>query len=177
MAASAFASTSAFAADGTIDFTGAITAVTCSISGGTPGSGTGDFNVTLPTVQASAFTANPAAGSTGYNIYIGAAGEAGCVNGTLAAVHYEASSPMVDRATGRLNLLPASTAAGVQVRILDALAGNAPINLFTNVESTPVTVVGNQATLPFIAEYYAATPAAVTPGSVLSNVNYSVTFN
>src|SRR3954471_7120389 len=72
------AAPSAFAATGTVTFTGDITNITCTVNGGTPGGGK-DFTVNIGSVNASDFAAvGDASGKTGFRIYIGAAGEVGC---------------------------------------------------------------------------------------------------
>jgi major type 1 subunit fimbrin (pilin) len=164
------------AADGTVTFNGQLTSVTCTVHGGAAGAASGDFTVALPTLSTTALAAQGAvAGSTGFNIVVGGAGDTGCTDGTKASVHYEASSPLIDPASGNLNLAAGSTATNVQVQITDAGAANAPINLFTNTTSTPVVIANNTATLPFAAQYFAT--GAATAGTVSSNVQYSIAFN
>ncbi|MFJ2989638.1 fimbrial protein [Collimonas sp. NPDC087041] len=180
LAAAGFMGTSAFAADGTVNITGELTAVTCSVHGGTPGATTGDVDVTLPPIPAAKLdVAGKTAGSTGYKIYVGATGETGCADGTHASVHYEASSPAIDSVTGNLkNNTPVATGGAdlVQVQISDASATpTAPINLFTNTNSTPVVVSGNTAELPFTAQYISTGAAKV--GTVDTAVQYSVVLN
>ncbi|GLQ49541.1 fimbrial protein [Dyella flava] len=174
----ALASQAAMAADGTITFNGNISAVTCSVHGGTPGSGSGNFPVNLPSVAASAFAdgVGSVAGATPYNIYVGAAGEAGCTNGTQVSVHYEPTSPRVDTTTGNLSLdNTAGAATGVQLQLLNG-GDKSVINLATAPDSTPVTVADNTATLPFYAQYV-STGADVTAGPANSSVLYSVEYN
>jgi major type 1 subunit fimbrin (pilin) len=171
-----FAANAAAAADGTITFNGEITAVTCSIHGGTAAGGN-NFIVTLPTVQTTAFSGGvgTSAGATPYNIYVGESGETGCTNGTLVSVHYEPSSPRVDPTTGFLALDPgAGVATGVQLQLLNQ--DRSTINLATNPESAKYTIAGNTATLPFFAQYV-STSDEVTAGPANSSVMYSVAFN
>jgi len=176
LAVSGFCAGSVFAADGTISITGAITGTTCTISGGTgaaPGSGA-NFPVVLPTVQSSALAGNGAtAGSKAYAIYVG--GNATCPDGTKVAVLYEATSPAINPAIGNLkNMASATPASNVEVQIVDA-AINKPIDLRASQNSTPATVTGGIATLPFHARYI-ATGGAAGKGLVSTNVQYSVTF-
>jgi len=178
LAASGFASTSAFAADGTINITGEIQGLTCSVSGGpgtAPGTG-GDFGVELPTVQTSALTSDGAtAGSKPFSIQLGTLGGAACADGTNAAIVYEATSPMINPATGNLrNTVSGAHATNVEVQIMD-MTNNAPMNLASGTASSQVVVAGNTAVLPFAARYIAAGGAA-TAGEVETSVQYSVTF-
>ena len=64
MGVAAFAPKIASAADGTITFTGNITATTCTITGGGAASGTGDIQVDMPTVSTAAL---PSGATAGYN--------------------------------------------------------------------------------------------------------------
>jgi major type 1 subunit fimbrin (pilin) len=173
----ALAAQSAMAADGTITFNGNISAVTCTVHGGAPGSGGGNFTVTLPNVASSAFpSAGSIAGATAYNIYVGGAGEAGCTNGTQVRVHYEPTSPNVDATTGYLNLATgAGVATGVKLQLLNA-GDKSVINLANAPDSTPITVANNTATLPFYAQYV-STAASVTAGTANSSVLYSIEYN
>ncbi|GLQ49540.1 fimbrial protein [Dyella flava] len=172
------ASQAAMAADGTITFNGSISAVTCTVHGGTAGSNSGNFTVTLPTVASSAFASGvgSTAGATPYNIYVGAAGEAGCTNGTQVSVHYEPTSPRVDPATGNLKLdTGTGVATGVQLQLLNA-GNQSAINLANAPDSTPITIAGNTATLPFYAQYV-STATGVTAGTANSSVLYTVKYN
>jgi major type 1 subunit fimbrin (pilin) len=169
---------SAAAADGTITFTGNVSSVTCTVHGGAPGSANGNFTVNLPNVASSAFAGGvgTVAGATPYNIYVGAAGEAGCVDGTVVSVHYEPTSPRVDTTTGNLALDPVTGAAtGVQLQLLNG-ADKSVINLANAPDSAQTTVANNQATLPFYVQYV-STAASVTAGPADSSVLYSVDYN
>lgn len=174
--ASLLAFSSAYAVDsGEITFDGEITSTTCTVHGGIPTNPTGDFTVSLPKISADAFSSTRlTAGSTGYNIYVGAAGEVGCANGTMVAIQYDPNSASVDPMSGRLNL-DAGDAPGVQLQVSDALT-SMPINLFTNTQSTQVEISDNQATLPFTTEYYASNLTALAAGSVNARVNYVLTY-
>ncbi|WP_099047200.1 fimbrial protein [Collimonas pratensis] len=164
------------ASDGTITFSGKLTSVTCGVHGGEAGATGGNFTVVLPPLSTKALASKGAvAGSTGFNIVVGGAEDTGCTDGTKASVHFEATSPLINSASGNLKLTSDSTAANVEVQISDASAGNALINLFTNRTSTPVVIAKNTATLPFTAQYIAT--GVATPGTVNTNVQYSISFN
>ncbi len=174
LAAAGFASTSAFASDGTITFTGEIRTTTCSVSGGggtIPGAG-GSFGVNLVPVQASALAAaGQFAGSKNYDINIG--GGTTCPDGTDVAIKYESTSPAVDGITGNLMNTAATGAANVQLQLMDR-AINAPIDLRLDGNSSTVTVDGGTAVVPFAVRYMATGVAGA--GAVQSAVQYSLTF-
>jgi len=174
----ALASQSAVAADGTITFNGAIESTTCSVHGGDPGAADGTFVVTLPDVSAADFTGGvgSVAGATDYNIYVGAAEEDGCIDGTQVSVHYEPTSARVDPTTGNLSLdgAGAGAAVGVQLQVLNG--DKSAINLANAPDSTPVTIANNTATLPFYVQYI-STAATVTAGPATSSVLYSIKYN
>jgi major type 1 subunit fimbrin (pilin) len=172
----AIASPSAMAADGTITFNGEIAADTCSVHGGDAGSN--NFDVNLPQVLASDFAGGvgSVAGTTNYAITVGAPGEDGCTDGTPVSVHYEPNSAQVDPVSGNLNIVdvPGQSAAGLQLQVLNG--DMSVINLATQMDSTPVEVVGNTAVLPFYVQYV-STAANVTAGGVRSSVLYSIKYN
>lgn len=173
-AAMAMVSSSAFAADGTITFTGQIEDMTCTVTGGagTDG-GAQDFTVALPTVQKTALSAaGQRAGDTPFSVIIGGAGETGCTDGKTAKLWFElGQSAQIDQASGRLNNL--GTATEVQVNLLNS--EGLDINLATNSNPSTQVIAGNTATLNYIAQYYAT--GAAEAGTVDTNVVYSVAYN
>ena len=180
LAASGFASTSVFAADGTIDVTGAIQGMTCTISGGpgtTPGAGS-DFGVELLTVHTSSLAAaGEVAAAKLFNIQLGTDGTAPCPVGTRAQVLYEVTSPLINPLTGNLrNAAATDPATNVEIQILDGSNGNTPMNLASGDLSAEVTTAGPATLLPFAAQYI-ATGGAATVGNVETSVQYSVKFN
>ncbi|MDB5768848.1 MAG: fimA [Collimonas fungivorans] len=179
LAAAGLIGAPAFAIDGTINITGEIKGLTCSVSGGpgtTPGTG-GDFAVALLPVQTTALSADGAvAAAKPFSIVLGTTGGATCPDGTRAAILFDTSSPMIDPVTGNLkNSTATGSATNVQVQILDSLNANAPVNLASGNETTEVTAAGGTATLPFQAEYK-ATGGAATAGTVATSVGYTVIF-
>jgi major type 1 subunit fimbrin (pilin) len=168
----ALASQAAMAADGTITLNGTISAVTCSVHGGTPTGGS-NFTVTLPTVASTAFpSVGSVAGAVPYTITVG--GEGGCTDGTKVRVLYEPTSPNIDAATG--NLKVAGGATGVQLQLLNG-ADRSVIKLnAASPASTQATVASNTAALPFYAQYV-STAASVTAGQANSSVQYSIQYN
>ncbi|MCS3419784.1 type 1 fimbrial protein [Pseudomonas yamanorum] len=176
LATSGVMATAVSAADGTITISGEVKGTTCTISGGTgasPGTGA-NFPVVLSSVQTSALAAaGQTAGAKPFFVYVG--GNATCPDGTVVAVLYEASSPNINPGTGNLrNVAAATPATNVEVQIVDS-AVNTPIDLRSGLNSTPATVTGGLATLPFTARYI-ATGGPAGAGLVSTSVQYSVTF-
>ncbi|WP_176465090.1 fimbrial protein [Pseudomonas sp. Irchel 3E20] len=177
LAASSVFAGAALAADGTINITGEIRGITCTISGGTggaPGSGA-NFPVVLDTIQNTALSAEgESAGAKPFAIYVGGQH---CPDGTNVAVLYEIGSPAISPTTGNLrNRATSSPASNVEVQIIDrALANDAVIDLRKGQSTTAAQVTSGLATLPFAARYVAVGGAA-SPGKVETSVQYSVTF-
>ncbi|ATM94530.1 putative fimbrial protein [Yersinia frederiksenii] len=157
------------ASTGTINFSGELTASTCDIS--VDGQGA-DATVILPTVSTSQLTAaNQVAGSTGFNMAL-----SNC-NGTLKTVSafFEAGSS-VDVVTGHLKNM-SGTASGVSLELLDASNAMASIKAGNSSQATSTTYIdasSGSATLPYAVQYYAN--SATTPGTVISNVVYSIQY-
>ncbi|OOE32039.1 hypothetical protein BZG04_15825 [Salinivibrio kushneri] len=172
-------SASTFAADGTIRFTGSVSATTCSVHGGagTNGGGLSDAEVKLPKVSVDQLKADgDSAGSTPFSIIIGGEGEATCSDGEIASLHFEPQlSPMIDPSTGRLNNASSPDAAkNLQVEILNDRGE--PINLYHNSNVSKADISGNKAILDFTARYK-ANGGKVTAGKVDTNIVYTVTYN
>ncbi|MBA4707805.1 fimbrial protein [Aquitalea aquatica] len=165
--------TQAQAYDGSITFTGNISAVTCTI---TAAGGTTTGSVTLPTVAASSLpAADKTAGSTQFSIAL-----TNCTGGapapTQAATWFEASSDVT--AAGRLKNTGGAT--GVDVAIYN------PNNTDTNFikigqgngslgsSGIAVPISGGNATMTYTARYYST--AAVVPGTVVAKVNYTIQY-
>lgn len=165
------------AGNGTINFTGNVTAQTCNaaIGGNT---GTTPATVTLPTVQTSVLNASGAvAGQTAFSI-----GVTGCASttpsgaGTVKA--YFEKGQTVD-ANGRLtNTATTNNATNVVLQLIDGTTNN-PINIGdasqAGTGSGYVTIASQSATLPYSVRYYAT--AQSTAGAVTSNVTYSLIYN
>jgi len=163
--------TQAFASDGTINFTGSLTASTCKINGNSAGTATA-VNVTLPTLAASALAnAGSSAGVTPFALSL-----TGCT-GTTAQTQFEVG-PTVDATTGNLvNQSTESSKSNVQVQILNNQMQ--AINLYTNQNSQSTTLTGDESatsgTLQYYAQYYA--PAKATPGAISTSVTFSMLYN
>lgn len=163
---------SAFAIDGTINFSGEITANTCNvkIDNSLNGSGT----VTLPTVSTSAFTGvNSVAGMTAFNISL-----SGCsiTKDTTVSAYFEPGA--YTNNTGRLSQSHVSGATGVEIQLLNSSQG--VMNLFAaqgsqNDVGTSMNIGATSAVLTYYAQYFST--GAVSAGPVTSQVSYSVVYD
>ena len=163
------ATSSVFAADGTITINGQVTDKTCTVNAGT----TKDFTVTLPTVSKSVLAAaGDTAGRTPFTINL-----TGCSEGSKVATYFEPGAT-VDFNTGRLKNA-SGTAANVQVQLLGSNNTVIPVlaagagGVQTNSQLVDVSGAGS-ADLNYYAEYYAT--GASTPGSVATTVKYTIVY-
>ena len=168
---SAVVAQSAFASDGTINFTGELVDSTCSVNvNGTAGPAAA--TVTLPKVSAAQLkTTGNTAGQTGFNIALSA-----CTGATTTAAAFFESGAGVDATTG--NLKNTGSAKAVQLQLLDSTNG-AVIKAgdFTQVANTSKIkkdLAAGSAVLPYAVQYV-STGAAVA-GTVLGTVTYSITY-
>ncbi len=186
------------ASDGTITFTGAVTANTCtaSVSSGAFGAtgGPADATVALPTVSLNSLTNAAASGATAakrtgagtfFNMNVSGCtatpvndyGAAGAP--TTVSIYFEAG-PNVDSLTGGLintvtgsnvevNLYNASAAAIVLTQIKPGTSTNQPA-------AQPMATAGRQY---FYAAYSTAASggAAATAGAVSTSITYSMVYN
>ncbi len=166
------AAPSAFAADegGTITFEGSISNVTCTVHGGDAGNGP-DFTVNMKGVSAGAFAnVGDIAGKTPFRIYVGAAGETACTDGTKVWAAFENGST-VDPNTGALAVT--GGASGVQIRLFDK--ADTPIDILANDQgAVQETVTNNQAALVYASGFQRT--SAVVAGGANSSVVYGVRF-
>ncbi|PNM24573.1 type 1 fimbrial protein [Yersinia enterocolitica] len=164
----------AAAEDGTITFTGAVSAVTCKITGGTEAgsAGTNDFTVPLKTVSTSALSSvGQRAQATKF--YIALTG-AECTDGAKANVNFERARDTIDDSTGNLKNSAVDAAANVQISILNK--DTTPLNLaVANDKHQEETISGNSARFDYWAEYVAT--GVVTAGNVESSLIYSIVYN
>ncbi|OXL18921.1 fimbrial protein [Psychrobacter sp. DAB_AL32B] len=163
------ATSSVFAADGTITINGQVTDKTCTINQ----SASKDFTVTLPTVSTSVLAnTGDVAGRTPFTINL-----TGCTAGSKVATYFEPGTT-VDFKTGHLNNAT-GTAKNVQVQLLGSnnlvipvLAAGAG-GTQTNSQLVDVSGTGS-ADLNYYAQYY-ATDASVA-GSVATSVKYTIVY-
>jgi major type 1 subunit fimbrin (pilin) len=157
------------ASDGIINFTGALTAQTCTINGGAGK----DFTVALPTVSTANFTGlGSVAGATNFSINVTA-----CMGVTGYTAYFEANQN-IDLTNGKLKNTDTSGPQNVQIELLNAANTATPIDLSKPSGSqgvTPGTFANNAGTSNFIARYYAT--GATSAGAVASQVTYSLVYN
>lgn len=167
----------AFAADGTITFTGEVIGSQCSVTIVNGTASGKDFTVAMPHVQASSLTAGKVSGTKNFSIVLGGSGESTCTNGKTAYLYWEANSPQIDPVTGGLKNAAAGGATNVQV-VLFNKATNTEINLNQPEGPTnPVaTIAGNTARLDYYAAYKGVGGNA-TAGLVNTSVIYTVAYN
>ena len=165
----ALATSTAFAADGTITINGQVTDNTCTVNAG----GNKDFTVTLPTVSKQVLAvAGDTAGRTPFTINL-----TGCTAGSKVATYFEPGAT-VDFNTGRLNNAT-GTATNVQVQLLGSENTVIPVlaagagGIQANSQLVDVSG-GGSADLNYYAQYYAT--GASTPGSVATTVKYTIIY-
>jgi len=171
------------ASDGTITFTGAVTANTCTVN--VNGSGSNNATVALPIVDTAALTNASAplktAAGTFFNMAVSACTATALdVNGgapTTVQIYFEAG-PNVDEATSGLinsggtsnvevNLYNASSSTVVGTQIHPGTATNQPTAL----------AIGSGGTQWFYAAYSTAgANAAATAGTVSTSITYSIVY-
>ncbi|WP_431223872.1 fimbrial protein [Serratia sp. L9] len=158
------------ASTGTITFNGELIANTCDV---VVDGQNADATVVLPSVGTGQLDgAAKTAGETNFVMALN-----NCSGSLQTASAFFEAGASVDSTTGRLKNL-AGTASNVSLQLLDASspsqavieAGNA--NQVTN--TTYKDVSGGSTTLPYAVRYYAE--AATTPGTVVSNVVYSIQY-
>ncbi|OKP17390.1 fimbrial protein [Serratia fonticola] len=154
----------ASAADGQVNFTGNITASTCSINGGVAS----PQLVNLGNVPASSLmTSGQTAGAKSFAIEL-----TGCTGGnTAVAAHFE--SLTLGNPAGRLNLDATSEASNVEIALYDSMGALQPVNGVIPAQSF-VTLTGGNATLNYVAAYYATGEAEV--GTANSEVSYTLSY-
>jgi major type 1 subunit fimbrin (pilin) len=174
------------ASDGTITFTGAVTASTCtlSINGGANG---GTATVALPTVDRAALT-NTGAGTTAAGTFFsvgvsGCSGVADIGSGTPAAptsvaIYFEAG-PNVDEATG--GLINTVAGSNVEVNLYNASGSTivgTPIFPGTPTHQPAALTIATGGIQWFYAGYSTAgAAAAATAGAVSTSITYSLVYN
>ena len=173
------------ASDGTITFTGAVTASTCtlSINGG---ANAGTATVALPTVDRAALTgtgAGTTAAGTFFSVGVtGCSGVADIGSGTPAAptsvaIYFEAG-PNVDEATG--GLINTVTGSNVEVNLYNASGSTivgTQIQPGTPTHQPTALTIASGGTQWFYAGYATVAAAAATAGAVSTSITYSLVYN
>jgi major type 1 subunit fimbrin (pilin) len=174
------------ASDGTITFTGAVTASTCtlSINGG---SNAGTATVALPTVDMAALT-NAAARTTAAGTFfsVGLSGCSGVADigspvpaaPTHVAIYFEAG-PNVDEATG--GLINTVAGSNVEVNLYNASGSTvvgSQIQPGTPTHQPAALTIASGGTQWFYAGYSTAGAGiAATAGAVSTSITYSLVYN
>jgi major type 1 subunit fimbrin (pilin) len=176
---------SGLASDGTITFTGAVTASSCVLK--INGAGTGDGTVALPTVDTAALT-NGAARTTAAGTFF-SVGVSGCTAvadigvgpaaPTTVQIYFEAG-PNVDHVTG--GLINTVAGSNVEVNIYNASAASivgTQVKPGTNTNQPLAQTIGAEGTQWFYAGYSTAANGGVaaTAGAVSTSVTYSLIYN
>jgi major type 1 subunit fimbrin (pilin) len=172
------------ASDGTITFTGAVTASTCTLSvNGAANAGTA--TVALPTVDTSALTntaPRTTAAGTFFSIGVSACTAAtdigaGPAAPTTVQIYFEAG-PNVDEATG--GLINTVTGSNVEVRLYNASGSTivgTQIQPGTNTNQPTAQSITTGGTQWFYAGYSTAgANAAATAGAVSTSITYSLIY-
>ena len=174
------------ASDGTITFTGAVTANTCTVSVNASGA---NATVALPTVSTAALdntaTKTTAAG-TFFNMAVSACtatplADIGGAAPTTVAIYFEAG-PNVDQVTG--GLINTVVGSNVEVRLYNASAASivgTQIRPGTQTAQPLTQAIGAGGTQWFYAGYSTAgtnglTGAAATAGAVSTSITYSLVY-
>lgn len=164
----------AFASDGTVNFTGTVSSVTCTI---VAAGGNNVGTVTLPTVTQSALkVAGDTAGTTQFNIQLSNC--AGNPTPTKAAAWFETGSEV-------------NSAGRVVATVGGAATDTVSIALYNIGSATPIAIgqgdgslgssgkdfdiTGTGTTLKYQAKYYAE-KAGVPAGAVVGKVNYTIQY-
>ena len=174
------------ASDGTITFTGAVTASTCTLSVN-GGANAGTATVALPTVDRAALTgtgAGTTAAGTFFSVGVtGCTGVADIGSGTPAAptsvaIYFEAG-PNVDEATG--GLINTVTGSNVEVNLYNASGATivgSQIFPGTPTHQPAALTIASGGTQWFYAGYSTAgAAAAATAGAVSTSITYSLVYN
>jgi major type 1 subunit fimbrin (pilin) len=174
------------ASDGTITFTGAVTANTCTVSVNASGA---NATVALPTVSTSALnntTAKTTAAGTFFNMAVTACtatpvADIAGVAPTTVAIYFEAG-PNVDEVTG--GLINTVTGSNVEVNLYNASAASivgTQIKPGTQTNQPLAQAIGTGGTQWFYAGYSTAgtnglAGAAATAGAVSTSITYSLIY-
>ena len=177
--ASAFIAAGAHAADGTITFTGHVTAPVCTTvvgAGPTGGSMSPSPTITLPTVATSAFsaTAITTTGHTPFSISLTGCEKAGSLGNVRAVFSTTAA------AAGADGNLVANTGGAANVGIAIMTPGHVSIGLNGNAAVDPGAALpegtAGPITMNYVAAYKSVTAAAVGDGSVEGTLEYTISY-
>lgn len=161
-----------YAVDGVVNFTGSITDVTCDINGKGPGENN-VTNVDLGRIPPGDFVAlGTASNFVPFKLQLSGAQ---CANDAKVSIDFDQVGN-IDPVTGNLKLIGSASATGVQIQVFNDVTNGTKIPL-GQAETSPqvATVVNNKATLAYKASYI-STADTVTPGSGISFVRYTLSY-
>jgi major type 1 subunit fimbrin (pilin) len=174
------------ASDGTITFTGAVTASTCTLSVN-GGSNAGTATVALPTVDTAALTSTGAgrtAAGTFFSVGVSACSAVADIGAGPSApaqvsIYFEAG-PNVDEATGGLINTISVAGSNVEVNLYNASGSTivgTQIKPGTNTNQPAAQTIGSTGTQWFYAGYSTAGAGiAATAGAVSTSITYSLVY-
>lgn len=165
LAATTLIGTSAFAADGTINFTGEIKNATCTVSTSAGGS------ETLPPVSKAYLEALADGPAKDFDITLGGTN----CSGSEVEVSFEQDPANIDLATGFLVNKDPDTGASVAVELLETDGTPIPLN-DPAYKTTPVSLSTGSATIPLKVRYKAR-GTTVEAGPVTASVGVWVHVN
>jgi major type 1 subunit fimbrin (pilin) len=165
------------ASDGTITFTGAVTASTCTLSVNNAANA-GTATVGLPTVDTAALTnAAPRTTAAGTFFSIGVSGCVAAGGNTQVSIYFEAG-PNVDETTG--GLINTVAGSNVEVNLYNASGASivgTQIKPGTNTNQPASQLIASGGTQWFYAGYSTAgAGAAATAGAVSTSITYSLVY-
>lgn len=168
LAATTLIGTSAFAADGTITFTGEIKDATCDIS-----TNSGTTAVVIPSLAKANLASNGAVGpNKNFSIELSGAGCSG--TNSKVQVAFESVSGSIDPVTGLLvNATGAGASTGVALELVDKDGNTIPLNLASYRTLEEDISTANTATIP-LSIRYKATSDTVVEGTVSTSVGVRV---
>lgn len=161
-----------YAADGVVNFSGSISDVTCDINGKGPGEGN-VTNVELGKFAPSRFVSiGTPSDFVPFKLQLSGAS---CKNDSKVSIAFDQVGN-VDSSTGNLKLTGTSSATGIQIQVFNDTEGGTKIPL-GQAETAPqvATIEDNKATLAYKASYI-STATNVTPGSAISFVRYTLSY-
>lgn len=163
VAAAVLLTSGAYAADGTINFTGSVVNGSCQVSSGTDGVQTVD----LGNVSASSLAkSGQVAGGTAFSISL-----TGCGKATKVAIKFDGD--VADANNTILNLTSGQTATNVGVSIYSHSDGTTPITFFSSRDQVTTGDDGN-ATFDYIAKYVATGVAGA--GTANSSATFTIMY-
>ncbi|WP_142806049.1 fimbrial protein [Stenotrophomonas maltophilia] len=157
---------SANAADATINFTGEIKALTCTITVGAGGSS--GTSVTMPTVSPNVINGGVGAREQAFTLNVGTAGSTEC-----GAGDYIFSFQGRNVEDGRLKNTAASGADNVQLAILN---GSTVMDLQTETISKTIPAGGGSTTIPLVARYEKSAAGNAGEGDFATALEISVNY-